>query len=69
MGDQKDTLGRTVKKRLREQVYSKILRLGVHAAEEVGMAGLTQMALEGIEQRTSIIPAISLSFFMRWLLR
>ena len=50
VGDQKDALGRTVKKRLREQVYSKILRLGVHAAEEVGMAGLTQMALEGIEQ-------------------
>ena len=39
-----------LKSGLREQVYGKILRLGVHAAEEVGMAGLTQMALEGIEQ-------------------
>ena len=49
-GDRKDALGRKVKKQLRERVYDKILRLGAHAENGIGMAGLTQMALEGIEQ-------------------
>lgn len=49
-GNIKDKLGRTVKKDLREKTYDKILRLGVNSAGEMNMAGLTQIAVEGIEQ-------------------
>ena len=50
VGDLKDTLGRNVKKDLRARVYRKILTLGVRAADGMSMAGLTQVAIEGVEQ-------------------
>ncbi len=49
-GDIKDTLGRGVKRDLREKVYNKILRLGVKTTDGMSMAGLTQVSLEGVEQ-------------------
>lgn len=49
-GDYKDLLGRNAKKELRNQVYQKIVKLGVSCTDEMSMAGLTQVALEGIEQ-------------------
>ena len=50
VGDLKDTLGRSVKKNLRECVYNRIVRLGVRSTDDMSMAGLTQIALEGVEQ-------------------
>lgn len=49
-GRLKDLLGRNVKKELREKVYHKILQLGTRSTQEMSMAGLTQVSLEGIEQ-------------------
>lgn len=49
-GGLKDRLGRGVKKDLRRRVYDKIVRLGVGSADGMSMAGLTQVAVEGIEQ-------------------
>lgn len=49
-GDLKDLLGRKAKQDLREKVYGKIVRLGVRSADGMSMAGLTQAAMEGIEQ-------------------
>ncbi len=49
-GNLKDTLGRNVKKDLREKVYNKIVRLGVRSTDGMSMAGLTQVSMEGIEQ-------------------
>ena len=49
-GDLKDVLGRKVKKDLRERAYDKIVKLGVKEADGIGMAGLTQTAMEGVEQ-------------------
>lgn len=49
-GDIKDLLGRNVKKDLREQVYNKIVRLGVKSTDGMSMAGLTQVSMEGVEQ-------------------
>lgn len=46
----KDIIGRNAKKQLRERLYDKILRLGAGSDSELSMAGLTQVALEGIEQ-------------------
>ncbi len=50
VGYLKDTLGRNAKKELREQVYDKIVKLGVRSTDGMSMAGLTQVAMEGIEQ-------------------
>ena len=50
MGNIKDKLGRSVKKDLRERVYNKIVKLGVKTIDEMSMAGLTQVSVEGIEQ-------------------
>ena len=50
VGDLKDTLGLSVKKNLRECAYNKIVRLGVRSTDDMSMAGLTQIALEGVEQ-------------------
>lgn len=50
VGDFKDLIGRKAKKDLRERVYNKIVRLGVRSTDEMSMAGLTQVALEGVEQ-------------------
>lgn len=49
-GDLKDVLGRKVKKDLREQVYNKIVKLGIKSTDGMSMAGLTQMSMEGVEQ-------------------
>lgn len=50
VGDLKDLLGRKAKKDLRQRVYHKILRMGIHTTDGMSMAGLTQVAMEGIEQ-------------------
>lgn len=50
VGDLKDTLGRYVKKDLREQIYNKIVTLGVRSTDDMSMAGLTQLSVEGVEQ-------------------
>ncbi len=49
-GELKDILGRKVKKDLRCRVYNKIVKLGVRSADGMSMAGLTQVAMEGVEQ-------------------
>lgn len=49
-GDIKTRLGSQVKTELRRRAYDKMLRLGVRATQEMSMAGLTQMTMEGIEQ-------------------
>lgn len=49
-GAARDLLGRKVKRDLRERTYEKIVRLGVRTTEEMSMAGLTQVSMEGIEQ-------------------
>lgn len=49
-GDLKDLLGRRAKKDLRERTYNKIVKLGVRSTDGLSIAGLTQVALEGIEQ-------------------
>ncbi|MBQ9083463.1 MAG: hypothetical protein IJY28_08195 [Clostridia bacterium] len=50
VGDLKDMLGRKAKKDLRERVYNKIVKLGVRSTDGMSMAGLTQVAMEGVEQ-------------------
>lgn len=49
-GNLKDLLGRRAKKDLREKTYNKIVRLGVRSTDGMSIAGLTQVAMEGIEQ-------------------
>lgn len=49
-GDLKDTIGRSAKKELRCKIYNKILLLGVRTTDDMSMAGLTQAAIEGVEQ-------------------
>ncbi len=49
-GNLKDLLGRKTKKDLREKTYDKIVRLGVGSTDGMSVAGLTQVAMEGIEQ-------------------
>lgn len=49
-GGVKDRLGRSVKRELRHAIYQKIVALGTRSADGANMAGLTQMALEGVEQ-------------------
>ena len=63
VGDLKDTLGRKAKKELREKVYNKILKLGTRSTDEMSMAGLTQVALEGIEQLDLYYAAYIPQFF------
>lgn len=46
----KASLGSKVKKELRAKTYDKIVALGVRTTEEMSMAGLTQVSMEGIEQ-------------------
>ncbi len=50
VGNLKNLIGRNAKKDLREKVYNKILRLGVRSTDDISMAGLTQISMEGIEQ-------------------
>ena len=49
-GGLKDTIGREVKKSLREKIYGKTIRLGLRSADGLNMAGLTQVSIEGVEQ-------------------
>ncbi|MCM1131550.1 MAG: ABC transporter ATP-binding protein/permease [Roseburia sp.] len=49
-GNIKDVLGRKVKKDLRKRAYNKIVKLGVKSTDEMSMAGLTQISMEGVEQ-------------------
>ena len=49
-GEVKDILGRKVKKELRGKIYNKILSLGCKHLDDINMAGLTQISMEGIEQ-------------------
>ena len=49
-GEIKDKLGRNVKKQLREKIYDKVLTLGPKFSDDVSIAGLTQVSMEGIEQ-------------------
>lgn len=49
-GEVKDILGRKVKKELRGKIYNKILSLGCKNLDDINMAGLTQISMEGIEQ-------------------
>lgn len=49
-GEIKDILGRKIKKDLRERTYDKIVKLGVRSTDEMSMAGLTQVSMEGVEQ-------------------
>ena len=50
VGSVKDRLGRNAKRELRSRLYDKILRLGVRTNEQMSMAGLTQVSMEGVEQ-------------------
>lgn len=50
VGNLRDLLGRRAKKDLRQQVYDKIVRLGVRSTDGMSMAGLTQVSMEGVEQ-------------------
>lgn len=60
VGRLKDILGRNAKKELRQKIYHKIVKLGTSSTEEMSMAGLTQISMEGVEQLdlyyTSYIP-------------
>jgi ABC-type transport system involved in cytochrome bd biosynthesis fused ATPase/permease subunit len=44
-GDLREVLGRNVRKNLREQVYQKMIKLGVKSTNDMSMAGLTQVAM------------------------
>ena len=50
VGNMKESLGRNVKKQLRARIYDKIIRLGTRSSDAMSMAGLTQVAIEGVEQ-------------------
>lgn len=49
-GEMKAKAGRRSKKRLRNMLYEKIVSFGSHSALDTRIAGLTQIAIEGIEQ-------------------
>ncbi len=71
-GELKDKLGRRVKKELRERTYHKIVKLGVRSTDEMSMAGLTQISMEGVEQLdlyySSYIPQFFFSMLAPFLL-
>ncbi|MDO5540334.1 MAG: ABC transporter ATP-binding protein/permease [Eubacteriales bacterium] len=46
----KDRIGCEAKRELRARTYNKIVRLGMKSTDEMSMAGLTQVSMEGIEQ-------------------
>ncbi|UKI51164.1 MAG: hypothetical protein L6U99_07625 [Clostridium sp.] len=50
IGDVKDKLGRKIKYDLREKLYNKIIELGFADIAGIGNAGLTEVAIEGVEQ-------------------
>ena len=63
IGDFKDTLGRNVKKDLRQKIYDKIIKLGVRTTDNMSMAGLTQLSMEGVEQLDLYYSAYIPQFF------
>ena len=63
LGELKDMLGRSVKRDLRERLYGKLVRLGVRSADGMSMAGLTQLAIEGVEQLDLYFTACIPQFF------
>ena len=63
IGDIKDTLGRNVKKDLRQKIYDKIIKLGVRTTDNMSMAGLTQLSMEGVEQLDLYYSAYIPQFF------
>ena len=63
IGDLKDTLGRNVKKNLRQKIYDKIIKLGVRTTDNMSMAGLTQLSMEGVEQLDLYYSAYIPQFF------
>lgn len=63
IGDLKDTLGRNVKKDLRQKIYDKIIKLGVRTTDNMSMAGLTQLSIEGVEQLDLYYSAYIPQFF------
>ncbi len=63
IGSLKDTLGRKAKKDLRQKLYNKIVKLGVRSTEGMSMAGLTQVAMEGVEQLDLYYSAYIPQFF------
>ena len=63
IGDLKDTLGRNVKKNLRQHIYDKIIKLGVRTTDNMSMAGLTQLSMEGVEQLDLYYSAYIPQFF------
>ena len=63
IGDLKDTLGRNVKKNLRQRIYDKIIKLDVRTTDNMSMAGLTQLSMEGVEQLDLYYSAYIPQFF------
>ena len=63
IGDLKDTLGRNVKKDLRQKIYDKIIKLGVRTTDNMSMAGFTQLSMEGVEQLDLYYSAYIPQFF------
>ena len=63
IGNLKDTLGRNVKKDLRQKIYDKIIKLGVRTTDNMSMAGLTQLSMEGVEQLDLYYSAYIPQFF------
>ena len=63
IGDLNDTLGRNVKKDLRQKIYDKIIKLGVRTTDNMSMAGLTQLSMEGVEQLDLYYSAYIPQFF------
>ena len=63
IGNLKDTLGRNVKKDLRQKIYDKIIKLGIRTTDNMSMAGLTQLSMEGVEQLDLYYSAYIPQFF------
>lgn len=63
IGDLKDTLGRNLKKNLRQRIYDKIIKLGIRTTDNMSMAGLTQLSMEGVEQLDLYYSAYIPQFF------
>ncbi len=59
----KDILGRKVKKDIRLRIYKKIVTLGVDTNKDLGLAALTQVAIEGVEQLDTYYSAYIPQFF------
>ena len=62
-GHIRDKIGREVKRDLRDKTYNKIIELGVNSTDEINMAGLTQVYMEGIEQLDMYYSAYLPQFF------